>query len=94
MIYASITGSLGKDAEVKTNAANNRQYYSFSIAHNVKKGEQEETVWIGCTYYGVNDFLTGRLKKGQKVYVNGDINIKVYEGKPDVTCYANKLVVF
>jgi single-strand DNA-binding protein len=92
MIYADIIGSLGKDAELKTNPQG-KQFYSFSLAHNVKKGGQEETLWIGCTYFGVNDYLTDQLKKGKKVYVNGDLAIKTYEGKPDVTCYCSKIAV-
>ena len=88
MLFAEIIGNLGQEAEVKT-GKNGKPFLAFSIAHTEKRGEQEETIWVRCMYY--NENLKGSLTKGKRVYVNGDLNISVYNGKPDVTLFVNRL---
>lgn len=83
MFIGTISGNLGKDAEVKDKEG--RQFITFSVAHtDHSKKEGENTMWIHCASNQVK--LAEYLKKGKSVVVNGAITVTTYEGKPQVSC--------
>lgn len=78
MLNMMIIGNLGADAEIKT--VNGKQYLSFRVAHSEKFTKQdgteiEETTWVSCI---TSSFLkvAEYLKKGQKVFVQGEGKVK------------------
>jgi single-strand DNA-binding protein len=84
MINITVTGRVGKDAEVR--AAGNSQVVSFSLASNkrIKEGGQwvKGTEWLDVSFFGeravkVADFI----KKGGVVEVRGELTTRVYRAK-------------
>lgn len=77
MLKLTIIGNLGKDAETKT--FNGATYAVFSVAHTEKSGDNATTTWISCTKrIGEDSRLVDYLKKGTKVYADGNFSIKEY----------------
>ena len=84
MIKLQAIGTLGKDAEQKQ--VNGKGLISFSFAvdqgYKNKAGEKvEKTTWVDAAVWTDSAGLLGVLKKGAKVYV---------EGEPSSRGYANK----
>lgn len=77
----SIIGNLGRDAEVKN--VNGRQFVSFTVgctdswvdSNNVR---QERTTWYSCVLNGDGGKLLPFLRKGKKVFVQGEGSVKLY----------------
>lgn len=88
MFNATIIGNLGKDAEIRA-GKDDKNFLTFSVAHNEKKGNDKATKWIDCIYY--NENLAEYLKKGKKVYVHGSVTIKEYNGKEGMTVNVKEL---
>lgn len=82
MIYATVTGNIGKDAEVKTvkTAAGDKNIVSFSIASNKKTSEGDVTTWVFCKKWGAEK-LAPFLTKGTKVTVIGSLEHHEKDGK-------------
>lgn len=77
-------GSLGKDAIV--NNVNGKSVINFSVAHSEKfsnaAGEsQERTIWVECAKWGEKTGIAPYLKKGTKVFVEGNPDVKTYTTK-------------
>ena len=77
----TITGNLGKDAELRN--AGNSEVASFSVGVKNGFGQDANTVWYRCSLWGkpATVFIDS-LKKGAKVTINGDLLHKEYDGKP------------
>lgn len=95
MLTASIIGNLGKDAEMKT--IGERQYITFRMASTAKRKGEDKTTWVSVMYRQ-NDNLMPYLKKGQQVFVNGELDVSIYtsmEGttQADLSLFANNLVL-
>lgn len=82
-----IGGGVGRDPEIKTLPSGSK-VATFSIATSEggyvdKNGikVEEETIWHNLTFWGNKnvDFLEKYVKKGDVVYVDGQINIRCYE---------------
>ena len=71
MLTAIVIGNLGKDAETKT--IGERQYIAFRMASTAKRKDGDKTTWVSVMYR-YNDRLLPYLKKGQQVFVQGDIH--------------------
>jgi len=71
----TISGHLGKDAEVRE--FNENILIKFSIAHNYKVGESEKTLWLTCELWRQGKEVAKRtasfLKKGRKVGIVGQL---------------------
>lgn len=85
MLQAIVIGNLGADAEVKT--ANGREFTTFRIAHTDRWKDEagqihESTTWVDVI---MNDKpkVVEYLKKGQMVYVQGNITLRVYSSQKD-----------
>jgi single-strand DNA-binding protein len=84
MIKLQAIGTLGKDAEQKQ--VNGKGLISFSFAvdqgYKNKAGEKvEKTTWIDAAVWTDSAGLLNVLKKGAKVYVEGEPSARGYASK-------------
>lgn len=93
---AIIIGNLGSDPEVRTTGGGSR-VAQFSVATSRKwttnSGEQQEkTEWHRIVVWGkLVDVVEKYVKKGQQVYVEGEIQYRQYEDKEGVTKYTTEI---
>ena len=83
MFKAEIIGNLGRDAELKR--GNDGNYVVFNVCHSTKYRDREgnevtNQLWASCTRNGDGGRLMPYLKKGQKVYVRGNVSSRTYRG--------------
>lgn len=80
MLKAEIIGNLGADAEVKV--AGENEFTTFRMAHSDKRTDRvsgeviKQTTWVNVTRQGNSQNLLPFLKKGIKVYVRGNLQMK------------------
>ena len=79
MIELTVTGNIGKDAELKKVGGNNYAAFSLAITERVK-GENR-TTWIDVMKYDKEGKLTSYLKKGVRLLLRG---------RPTTSGYTNK----
>lgn len=83
MLKMEVIGNLGADAEIRS--YNGRNFLSFRIAHSEKYTNQQtgeivnSSTWVSCTMNAGFERLMPYLKKGVKVYVRGNINLKIFD---------------
>jgi len=80
-----LIGNLGKDAETRT-LPTGTELTKFSIAtsrsYRDKAGEwQQDTQWHDIAAWGNAAARAANLRKGQTVYVEGELNYNEYEDK-------------
>lgn len=74
-----IIGNLGKDAELKVVGQNNTDVLNFSVAAKGGKKDSEST-WFSCALFGARAAkLAEYLKKGQRVFVRGEVTVRKWE---------------
>ena len=84
MFKIEVIGNLGADAE--TRVSNGSTYVAFRVAHTVKSVDMQTgevvrvAVWVSCSKAGECTNLMPYLRKGAKVYVRGNAQLKVYTG--------------
>lgn len=84
MFKIDVIGNLGADAE--TRVSNGATYVAFRVAHTVKSVDMQTgevvrvAVWVSCSKAGECANLMPYLRKGTKVYVRGNAQLKVYTG--------------
>jgi single-strand DNA-binding protein len=74
-------GLVGRDIEVQF-TPNGKQYGKWSLAQSYKnKKEEKITIWINCISYSSNiiEYLKKIIKKGNRVMINGELNVRTYE---------------
>ena len=72
-----VTGNVGVDAEIV--ATPKSQKLKFSIAHN--NWRDDKTTWFKVEAWGKKaEALNGRIKKGMKVTVIGELNMDRWTG--------------
>lgn len=81
MLKLEVIGNLGADAELRE--YNGKQFVAFRLAHSESWNDQqgnkhESTVWVSCTMNGNAGGLLQYLKTGTKVFVRGDMTVRVY----------------
>lgn len=81
MLKLTLIGHLVQDATIKDFGSS--KYISFSVAHSEsytdKQGVKvEKTQWVSCLKYGESAVLP-YLKKGTKVYVEGQLSTKIFD---------------
>ena len=96
MLKIQVIGNLGADAEL--HQSNGSEFISFRVAHTetiTRNGVQTDSVtWVDVTMNGNGGQLLQYLKRGAKVYVDGNAVLRVYSSKKDrcmkagVTCFA------
>ena len=81
----NLMGHLGKDAEVKTSKAG-RPYTQFSIAANHRDRDGDDvTTWYNITTFGKAGEICGEWRKGNAVYLSGDLKPRTYEKSDGTT---------
>lgn len=80
MLTIQALGNLGGDPEEKTTQSGVR-YARFSVATNRKIKGQKVTTWLNCTVFNDTsvDFVMKYLKKGVRVFVEGEPSARAYE---------------
>ena len=82
MLKVEIIGNIGNDAEIKEFGG--KKYVSFSVAHTeYQKDEQgnrtDLTTWCSVLWFGEGGGgLLPYLKRGAKVFVRGNLKVKMY----------------
>lgn len=81
MATVTITGNLGKDAEIKD--INGKRLASFSVADKSGFGDNKQTNWYGVNIWDglAKTNFVDYLKKGQQVMVIGELSTREYNGK-------------
>ena len=97
-----LIGNLGADPEVRS-TSNGSRMASFSLATNrqwtTQAGEkQEKTEWHKIVVWnrggsGLVDVVEKYMKKGDRVYVEGSIEYRTFEGKDGQTKYITEVNV-
>jgi single-strand DNA-binding protein len=79
MITMQVLGNVGSDPERKT-AASNTVYCRFTVASSRKVKGEKVTTWIACTVFDEKkiDFVMNYIRKGTKVFVEGEPSARVY----------------
>jgi len=82
----SFTGTVGRDAEVRY-APSGMAVLSFTVANNIGFGDKQQTLWIQVTLFGkrAEGQLQNYLKKGQQVFVSGELTQREYLAKDGTT---------
>ena len=95
MLEATVTGNLGRDAEIKE--INGQRYIAGSVAHSA--GKDKPTTWVKFMYrIGERSTLQNLLRSGAKIFVRGDLSVGTFTMKDgstavDLTVWANKIEI-
>lgn len=75
----SFTGACGADAEVRY-IPSGQAVLTVNVANNVGFGDKQKTMWIRVTLWGkrAESNLKDYLKKGQHVFVSGELTTNEY----------------
>lgn len=91
----SFTGTVGRDAEVRYTPSG-MPVLSVNVANNVGFGDKQQTLWIRVALFGkrAEGQLQNYLKKGQQVFVSGELTQSEYKandgsGKTSLELAAN-----
>ena len=78
----SFTGTIGRDAEVRY-IPSGQAILTVSVANNIGFGEKQQTLWIRVNLWGkrAEGQLKDYLKKGQQVFVSGELTQNEYQAK-------------
>lgn len=82
----SIIGNVGTPAQLRV-SADGKQFATFSVAVSERDGS---ALWFGVIGK-VSENLLPYIAKGRQVYVSGDLQAKDYNGKVDLTIYAERI---
>ncbi len=77
MIKVQFIGTLGKDSEVRD--AGNTKVINFSVAVNYGYGDNVKTQWVECAKFGEKTAVAEFLKKGAKVWIDGEPSLREWE---------------
>lgn len=71
MLKMELIGTLGKDSETRA-TKEGKTFIVFSVAHSYKVKGEKRVKWIDCRWFTDNLNIMNFLKKGCKVYIEGD----------------------
>ena len=82
----SFTGTVGRDAEVRY-APSGVAVLNVTVANNIGFGDKQQTLWIRAVVFGkkAEGKLVERLKKGQQVFVSGELTQNEYKANDGTT---------
>lgn len=82
MQLLTISGNLGRDAELRT-TRDGQKVCSFNVGVKNGFGRDAGSVWYRCSLWGkAAEAFAPSLLKGVKVFVSGELTHGEYEGKP------------
>lgn len=89
-----VLGNLGKDPEIKQ-TQNGEPFAKFSIAINKWKGGEKTTMWLPCLVFDAKkvEVLQNFARKGSKVFLEGELEIRSYTAQDGVEKQVAELVV-
>jgi single-strand DNA-binding protein len=81
----SFTGTVGRDAEIRKTQSST--VLNVTIANNIGFGDKQQTLWIQVALWGkrAEGSLAQYLKKGQQVFVSGELSVREYQAKDGTT---------
>ena len=76
----SFTGTVGRDAEVRYTPSG-LAVLSVTVANNIGFGDKQQTLWVRVALFGkrAEGNLQNYLKKGQQVFVSGELTQNEYK---------------
>jgi single-strand DNA-binding protein len=76
----SFTGTVGRDAEVRY-APSGVAILNVTVANNIGFGDKQQTLWVRVVVFGkrAEGKLVDYLKKGQQVFVSGELTQSEYK---------------
>jgi len=78
MLYITLNGRLGADAEVKS-SKNGNQFVSMRVASNDFVNGERTTTWVNVMWVGERALkMSQYMKKGSSVIVNGTLRFSTY----------------
>jgi single-strand DNA-binding protein len=82
----SFTGTLGRDAEVRSTPSG-QSVLNFTVANNIGFGDRQQTLWVRVALWGkrAEGSLQNYLKKGQQVFVSGELSQREYQANDGTT---------
>ncbi|GAB6142077.1 single-stranded DNA-binding protein [Methylosoma difficile] len=82
----SFTGTIGRDAEVRYTASG-MAVLSVTVANNIGFGDKQQTLWLRVSLFGkrAEGSLQNYLKKGQQVFVSGELSQNEYKANDGST---------
>lgn len=82
----SFTGTIGRDAEVRY-LPSGQAVLNVTVANNIGFGDKQQTLWIRCALWGkrAEGQLQNYLKKGQQVFVSGELSQSEYRAQDGST---------
>ena len=82
----SFTGTVGRDAEVRY-APSGVAVLNVTVANNIGFGDKQQTLWIRAVVFGkkAEGKLVEHLKKGQQVFVSGELTQSEYKANDGTT---------
>jgi single-strand DNA-binding protein len=82
----SCTATVGRDAEVRY-LQSGAAILTVTVANNVGFGDKQKTNWIRVNVWGkkAESKLIDFLKKGQQVFVSGELTVNEYQAKDGTT---------
>jgi single-strand DNA-binding protein len=78
----SFTGTIGRDAEVRYTPSG-QAVLNVSVANNVGFGDRQQTIWFRIVVWGkrAEGNLKDYLKKGQQVFISGEMTQSEYKAQ-------------
>jgi single-strand DNA-binding protein len=82
----SCTGRVGRDAEVKY-LPSGSAILNVTVATNTGFGDKQKTLWLQVSIFGkrAEGSLKDYLKKGQQVFVSGELSQNEYQANDGTT---------
>ena len=82
----SFTGTLGRDAELRSTPSG-QSVLNFTVANNIGFGDRQQTLWIRVALWGrrAEGSLQNYLKKGQQVFISGELSQNEYQANDGST---------
>jgi len=76
----SFVGRVGRDGEVRY-IPSGAAVLNVTVAHDVGFGDKKQTIWIDVAVWGkkAEGTLVNYLKKGQQVFVSGELSQQTYK---------------
>lgn len=82
----SFTGTVGRDAEVRS-APSGVAILNVTVANNIGFGDKQQTLWVRVVVFGkrAEGKLVDYLKKGQLIFVSGELTQSEYKANDGTT---------
>ena len=82
----SFTGTVGRDAEVRHTQAG-QSVLNVTVANNIGFGDRQQTLWVRVAVWGkrAEGQLVDYLKKGQQIFVSGELSQSEYQANDGTT---------